>query len=127
MLKEGFIDNQSQSHMFFQGLRPSYARSNVVQIKIGDGIIVDVCVVNANICQELDADLKKLSWKRYCYTFQMVKPLARMVLQMKCLKSMLPCLQSFTQIFQQYWDSGFMPESWKVGLIKSIPKVQSPE
>ena len=22
-LKEGFIDNQSQSHMFFQGLRPS--------------------------------------------------------------------------------------------------------
>ena len=40
-LKEGFIDNQSQTHMFFQGLRPSYARSNVVQIKIGDDIVVD--------------------------------------------------------------------------------------
>ena len=38
---EGFIDNQSQSHMFFQGLRPSYARSNVVQTKIGDDIVVD--------------------------------------------------------------------------------------
>ena len=38
---KGFIDNQSQSHMFFQGLRPSYARSNVVQTKIGDDIVVD--------------------------------------------------------------------------------------
>ena len=27
--------------MFFQGLRPSYARSNVVQIKIGDDIFVE--------------------------------------------------------------------------------------
>ena len=44
-LKEGFIDNQSQSHMLFQGLRPSYAHSNVVQIKIGDDIIVDAIKV----------------------------------------------------------------------------------
>ena len=27
--------------MFFPGLRPSYARSNVVQIKIGADIVVD--------------------------------------------------------------------------------------
>ena len=40
-LWEGFIDNQFQSHIFFQGLRPTYARSNVVQIKIGDDIVVD--------------------------------------------------------------------------------------
>ena len=30
-----------QSHIFFQGLSPPYARSNVVQIKIGDDIVVD--------------------------------------------------------------------------------------
>ena len=31
--------------MFFQGLRPPYARSNVVQIKIGDDIVVDLVKV----------------------------------------------------------------------------------
>ena len=30
-------------------------------------------------------------------------------------------------MFQHSWDSGCMPKAWKVGLIKLIPKVASPE
>ena len=31
-----------------------------------------------------------------------------------------------TMIFQEVWSSGRMPDSWKIGLIKLIPKVASP-
>ena len=31
-----------------------------------------------------------------------------------------------TMIFQEIWSSGKMPDSWKVGLVKLIPKVASP-
>ena len=31
-----------------------------------------------------------------------------------------------TMIFQEVWSSGKMPDSWKVGLVKLIPKVASP-
>ena len=31
-----------------------------------------------------------------------------------------------TKIFQEIWSSGKMPDSWKVGLVKLIPKVASP-
>ena len=32
----------------------------------------------------------------------------------------------FTVLFQKVWTSGEMPHSWKVGLIKLLPKVPSP-
>ena len=32
-----------------------------------------------------------------------------------------------TLMFQHSWDSGRMPQAWKVGLIKLVPKVASPE
>ena len=35
-LRDGLIDNQCQSHLFFQALHPTYARSNVVHVKQGD-------------------------------------------------------------------------------------------
>ena len=44
------IDNQCQSHLFFQALHPTYARSNVVHMKQGDewivdpSTIIDICV-----------------------------------------------------------------------------------
>ena len=31
-----------------------------------------------------------------------------------------------TLMFQRSWDSGRMPQAWKVGLIKLVPKVASP-
>ena len=31
-----------------------------------------------------------------------------------------------TMIFQEMWSSGKMPDSWKIGLVKLIPKVASP-
>ena len=32
-----------------------------------------------------------------------------------------------TLMFQHYWDSGLMPQAWKVGPIKLVPKVAPPE
>ena len=40
-LRDGLIDNQCQSHLFFQALHPTYARSNVVHVKRRDEWIVD--------------------------------------------------------------------------------------
>ena len=40
-MRDGLIDNQCQSHLFFQALHPTYARSNVVYVKQGDEWIVD--------------------------------------------------------------------------------------
>ena len=40
-LRDGLIDNQCPSHLFFQALHPTYARSNVVHVKQGDEWIVD--------------------------------------------------------------------------------------
>ena len=62
-LQEGFIDNQSQSHMYFQGLRPSYASSNVVKIKIRDDIVVDPIKV-IELCI---SHFKNLIWAKVVY------------------------------------------------------------
>ena len=164
-LKEGFIDNQSQSHMFFQGLRPPYARSNVVQIKIGDDFVVDpvkvieLCIthfknligpemiinedvlkarqefynvigsgMNTNICQQLDADFEEAEVEKVLLHLPNGKSPGWDGITNEVFKKYASMLKSpFTQMFQQCWDSGFMPESWKVGLIKLIPKVPSPE
>ena len=131
----------------------------MVQIKIGDDIVVDPikvielcishlknligpeliiyqdvlkarqefynvigCVANANICEKLDAVEKILlhlpngkspSWDGI--TNEVFK-------KYTCMLN-----SPFTQMFQQCWDSGFMSKNWKVGLIKFIPKVPSPE
>ena len=97
--------------MFFQGLRPSYACSNAVQIKIGDDSVVDPikvielcishfksliepeliinedvlkarqefynvigCVMNANICQELDTDFEEVEVEKVFFHLQIIKP-----------------------------------------------------
>ena len=151
--------------MFFQGLRPSYARSNVVQIKIGDDIVVDPikvielcishfknligpeliinedvlkarqefynvigCVTNANICQELDVDFEEVEVENVLLHPPNGKSPGWDGITNEVFEKYACMLKSpFTQMFQQCWDSGFMPESWKVGLIKLIPKVPSPE
>ena len=38
---DGLKDNQCQSHLFFQALQPTYARSNVVHVKQAEELIVD--------------------------------------------------------------------------------------
>ena len=35
--------------------------------------------------------------------------------------------EPLTLMFQHSWDSGRMPQAWKVDLIKLVPKVTSPE
>ena len=48
-LRDGLINNQCQSHLFFQALHPNYARSNVVHVKQGNEWIVDPTTI-IDIC-----------------------------------------------------------------------------
>ena len=48
-LRDGLIDKQCQSHLFFQALHPTYARSNVVHVKQGDEWIMDPTTI-IDIC-----------------------------------------------------------------------------
>ena len=164
-LQDGIIDNQSQSHRFFQELYPSYARYNVVQVKQGVDLIVDpikvidICikhfkdligpqlvlnddvmqarhqfynvvggVVNDSICAELDADFLEEEVETVLLHLPNGKSPGWDGITNEVFKKYATILKTpFTLMFQQCWDCGFMPESWKVGLIKLIPKVPSPE
>ena len=60
-LRDELIDNQCQSHLFFQELHPNYAPSNVVHVKQGNEwivdptTIIDICVhyLKEFICPQL--------------------------------------------------------------------------
>ena len=84
--------------------------------------------MNTNVCQELDADFKEVEVEKVLLHIPNGKSPHWNNITNEVLKIVLEFLRvHFRQMFQQYWDSGFKLESWKVDLTKLIPTVPSSE
>ena len=79
-------------------------------------------VVNDSICAKLDVDFLEEEVQTILLHLPKGKSLGCDGITNEVFKKYATILKTlFTLMFQQCWDCGFMPESWKVGLIKEGP------
>ena len=86
------------------------------------------CIVHDLISHELDADFTEDEVDTVLRYLPSGKSLGWDGLTIEVFKRYLNILKGpLTLMFQHSWDFGCMPQAWKVGLIKLVPKVASPE